>query len=808
MHRHHRLLVSALLLASSCGGTPPTPGDVSTPAASLPSFTTQTEWTDVDTLALGDNDDFDSILMGGPYYAGRHAYDIPALSEYGALRASTVSRAIEQTMAVRDAAIALQKPTTQLQEAVITFTKDATKADKTTKGMMRPVADAFVGARVKEEALKASIDALVVSTDAPLAHAALEYQKTVLALELASTVQSDLARSLGICAHLSSAGLVRSDDVGRLAGTLDAACEKVAFSEPLTTLQSTVVTLGDTLDRLDRADALFARATIDAARLQLPDLKAKVDGLQPRDGLDADTIALAKEQLTAIEGALAQLDTTLVVPAAMAHDGGFFPLAYADGYLSSALGLLKSGASVAASATKTAASYTWSGVKLAASATKTTAGVLVDLTKATVDSTTDAILGATNGKSLSDVAATTKGHFTTVAQNFTNGTSGAQVYADAGALLEGVEESGKKLAESAVASTVGSGWTSWIAGHTAKTTIGMFTGFGKGIYKLGNPTSTKGQLAEGALEVGLSFVGGSKVLVKGTQVMKGAPTAMKSVTLKTINVMEKEAAASEIALLKSINAKILKSPKPSAADMQRLVMNSEAITAKEAVVTSLKAAGTAIDLELAALAKKGGAAIWTNLTTDAAKSFNDFVKESFTRSLSGLLEAARTAIGKSPKEFLNELISEKGDDLIQSIARTAIDGLPLYGAVDFTGTYTAMWNTGSATMPFTVKVEGSALAPSITYSSTENGATSSVTVGGAGVAKEDGSASGTLQGGTALTGSSGSITGTVTGSFTGTISQDSFAITGSITAVMDGVLPGQSEPLSETLPFTLVLKRQ
>jgi hypothetical protein len=45
-------------------------------------------------------------------------------------------------------------------------------------------------------------------------------------------------------------------------------------------------------------------------------------------------------------------------------------------------------------------------------------------------------------------------------------------------------------------------------------TVGMFTGLGKGIYKLANKESTAGTLIEGGLDVGLSLIGGSKTVLQ------------------------------------------------------------------------------------------------------------------------------------------------------------------------------------------------------------------------------------------------------------------------------------------------------
>ncbi len=805
-NRSSSLLLATLLLVTSCGINPLAP---SAPAPDpLPSFTTEKEWTDGDSMALGDGDDFDSLLMGGPFYGGRQPSTVPAVAAYEALRAATVTRAIEQTTAVRDSAVALQEPTTLLQEASITFLKNAVATDKKTgKDSMRPVADAFVAARVKQEALKASIDALAPSMDDAVVYAALQYQRTMLALELAGEVQYDLARSIGICAQLAMYDASASDAVKPLVATLDAACAKVAFSEQLTTLQSNVALLGDSLDRLDKADAFFARATVDATKLQVADLQAKVDGLTPRDGLDTDTIALAKEQLEVMKSVLAQLDATVETPGAPVPPTaglGLVQVVYADDYLGSALDLLKSGASMAASATKTAASYTYTGLKAVAQAAQTTTGVVVDITKATVDATTDAIIGATDGKGLVDTVKTTQGHFQKVADNFRNGTSGSQVYKDAGEMLEGVEKAGQKTAEDAIAGTIGAGWTSWLAGHAAKTTVGMFTGFGKGLYKIADPTSTKGQLAEGALEVGLSLVGGSKVLVKGSQILKGTPTAMRATALKTLTVMEKEAAASEIALLKSINAKILKNAKPSASDVERLMMNSRSIEAKEAAMKALSAANKKLDDALTELAGKGGNAVWKNLTVDSAKSFNEFVKESFTNSLTGYLKAARTTMGGSMKEYFDNLVAEKGDDAIQALARSIIDGLPLFGTVDFTGTYKGVWVPGDVSIPVTITVAGETLTPSIVFSVSEDGTTATLRIGGSGTAMEDGSVKGKMSG----TFDMATIHADISGTYDGTISKDQLTITTHLVAALSGSF--WDKPLSGTQPVdqvTLVLKK-
>lgn len=761
-----------LLLLTSCGTVPGGPGSDAPGAASSPtSFTSAGAFGDADMLAAGDNDDFDSLLIGGPYYAGRQPFPGPAPERFAELRGAKVEEAIRLTQEVRTASTAVLTAVTSLQDAEIAYLNGALELDETTRDALRPAADAFVAARVRETALAATIDALVPSGKNAAADAALQYRRTVLAIELSAAVQQDLARTIAIGTQLSAAGAASADGGTRaLATALDASCAKVDIAAPLGDLQAKAAALGDALAALEAADALFARAAIDAAKQQLPDLRAKTAGLQPRDGLDAETITLVRDQLAAMEAVLTQLDQTLPIPAAAATTSGLFPVARAEeGYMDRAYRALAKGANAAASAANAVKDITWEGLKQSAQATRTAIGVGVDLTKATVDTATDTVLGTINGKSAVDLAKKAGENFAQVKKNYDQGTSGSQVYKDAGEMLEGVENAGKELAEKGVENTLGKGTTSWLAGQVAKTTVGMFTGFGKGVYKIANPTSTKGEIAEGAIEVGLSFVGGSKVLVKGSQVLKGTAPTLKTLALKSLNVIEKEAAASEIALLKSINAKILKSAKPSPADIERLIMNSQAIEAKQAAIATFNAAGAAADAELARLAKEGGSAVWANITAGGKKSFNDFVRESFDASLKGLFGSGKKVLGESFEEFFDNLIAEKGDDLIEAVVKDLVDKGVLPGMGLFDGSYAGSIATGEVTIPLRLTVQSDEISGGIDWSMSAEGSTATVKFSCTGPIDKDGVIHGKCPGKVTLSGGGEGLTATGTLSLTGTI---------------------------------------
>jgi hypothetical protein len=471
--------------------------------------------------------------------------------------------------------------------------------------------------------------------------------------------------------------------------------------------------------------------------------------------------------LDAWNGGLAEgLPKAALSPVAHSDDPtlAFVPRAYAEesGYLQSAYSTLKAGASMAGSGLKTGASLTWSAVKGVYHAGVTTTGTTLDTVGAITKSTFDTGFGIANGVSIRDTLGTIKENFVQVGKNYNNGTSGQKILTDASGYLDSAEEAGKNLAEGGVEKVLGKGYTSWIAGHIGKMTVNMFTGFGKGIYKVANSGSTKGEVAEGLLDIGLSFIGGSKVIAEGSQVFRGGKDLVKNFGQKGLNFVKNMAASSEMKDLKTVSAEILTSAKLTPSQIETLISNAAKIEADEALQAELKAVSKGLNDEFVQLIKDGGSTFWKNASEGSASAYKDFVKETFENSLKGYKDALTKVLGNDAEAYINNLVASKADDLMKGIAKDYIDKGLIPGMVDNDGTYTGGIATGKVTIPVKITVANDAITGGIDWSTSDQGVTATLKFTCTGVVDEKSGLTASCPGGLHMSGGKDTLSATGT----------------------------------------------
>ena len=260
----------------------------------------------------------------------------------------------------------------------------------------------------------------------------------------------------------------------------------------------------------------------------------------------------------------------------------FFPTAHASWgnpytFLKSAV---TSAGVQAYSIAKEGASLTWEATKATASVAKNVViggvktvghgfGVVLDTVDAGVKTMVDTGQGMYYLEDPKIVRARIKSHFGKVYQNIVTGRSGSIVYQNATKVLESAEDFASWAAESATESTLGKGLTSTALGFVAKTTVGFFTGLAKDSYMVLDPTASDTDTLTSLAGVLLSFTGGSKSVMTGSQAVKAtAPKAGKILSrLRPTNVMKslrstfsnwftKKAAANANVISKSIRTQL------------------------------------------------------------------------------------------------------------------------------------------------------------------------------------------------------------------------------------------------------------
>ncbi len=203
----------------------------------------------------------------------------------------------------------------------------------------------------------------------------------------------------------------------------------------------------------------------------------------------------------------------------------------------------------------------------------------------------------------------------------------------------------------------------WLAGQLASVGVGCFTGLGKGIYQLANQKSSNVDLAEGGLNIILSFVGGSKTILKASAALKGTASGAKIVYEEGINFVkkaivgyeEKEASAAAKALLKEKGL--------SAGGVDGLFKNlniiKKAPIEQEALKKGAEQTAKKIDV-LVNAAKEDIKAI----PGRGYEAFADLVNKEYAFTLEGIKKSVLDTIGKSSVELMDNFLGSKADEAL------------------------------------------------------------------------------------------------------------------------------------------------
>ena len=285
-----------------------------------------------------------------------------------------------------------------------------------------------------------------------------------------------------------------------------------------------------------------------------------------------------------------------------------------------------------------------------------------------------------------------------VYNNYTKGIAGAETLKTAHGYIEGAEQAAGELAGAGVEKIMGKGYTSSAANFIAKNTVGLFTDLAKGIYKVANPQSSVGETAEGVLDIGLSLVGGSKGVCKASQLPGVAKTAGKEGVLAgkaAFTYVGESTFQKDIAKYLKEQGELLAKRKLSWQDVGRLETLTTNIEIFQGVVGDIKKWRQGILKEMGDILKAGGSATLKQMKETAKESLEEILKDAYTRSLSGYLEAVKKVVGTSGTEYIDNLVGNVVDSWVKQQAQAAVDYMfaptPAELNGSWTGTMTMTW---------------------------------------------------------------------------------------------------------------------
>lgn len=451
------------------------------------------------------------------------------------------------------------------------------------------------------------------------------------------------------------------------------------------------------LDQLASADYYFTLEAVGYMKSETTKLDREIEKLAVRDGLtqaDVDGIkayyAAFKELNASMEEHVASVETSGLIEVSTAPFPDFGPdLAYAAGdysageNLDAGMQLMQAGASAEPPA-KGWLESGWDTVKGGFGKLKTGIGTGVDSIGLGVRNITTVGAGLYYGNSGKDMIDDIMTNTKEMADNYDKGVSGSSTFKTAGGYLEGVETGAGDTAGGAAAWTFEkilgkgriSGTAGWAVNGITKISVGLFTGLGKGIYKVADKSSSTEDVAMGFIEIGLSAVGGSKLIIKASQLpglLKGGAEGAKAFSKIVTNLVGSASNAAEGKAIGKKLAELLVAKGMTPANAANLISNSIKLEINQAVGQLLRGSRETMVKKIRDLLAKGGTGALTNFKETAKGSLEELLSKGFAKTFGGYLEAGTTVLGTSVKDYVDNLVAAGlTDGVLSELIKTAL----------------------------------------------------------------------------------------------------------------------------------------
>lgn len=737
------------------------PGQVSAVPENAMNFEQPSPATEAEIAYYTQNDTFNTLTDSSPYYMGNRPSTLPGLVAFDKLKKAKIDEAIGLTKELYAAADKLREELAPFKGAYLDLLGTAREQEKKLNSFSLQTGGQIAESLAQESGIKANYESISTSAVTnPQAASLLEYQKTYLAAAYAEALINDANSFLTNAAALDAALSTNTNPTIKTAlAAFNLEMEKISAIQPdFRTVIEKSAYLDTALRQIETGDYYLAQATIAFMQSQMPELKAKAASIQPSETLTQENIEAIGEYVEVVsdfagqmETQMMQIDTSHLIPAeklaALSAEPVVNPWGIETAFaamgpsesekLLSAYKAMDSDApsttSKIAGTLKDVASTTWSGIKSGFSKAQTVAGVTLDTVGAIVKTPMDVYHGYNENNSVSDVAGTIAGNFKQIKKNYDTDSSGSQILKDAGGYLKAAEKTAGEGAEALTEKLIGKGWTSWIAGNVASTTVGLFTGLGKGIYKVADKQATAGQMVEGMLDIGLSLIGGSKVIIKGSQALSGGKELAKWSAEKAFNFVRRMGTKLEAGELRTMTAQLLQNAKLTPNQVMKLISNSLEMEGNAALAAELKTISATLDGQFTSMIKEGIATVLKNAKSVPGTSYANWVQKSFDVSIKGLKEALVTRLGASYTAYIDNIIAAKMNGWIKSAIKEYID------AVSYDGVYSKVFPVGDgASLPVKINVENGIISGGVDYTYSHEGWSATLVFKGEGTIGEKG----------------------------------------------------------------------
>lgn len=593
-----------------------------------------------------ENDDYDVIIMSGPYYQTKQSLDFPGMKEFDNLREQKVEEAIQLTNDFLISSIKTKESLEKARSDYIDLLEIIFSWNDKYKDISNEITQILINQQLEEDSLYlavSSIEKPVGENKAVIA--AIEYYKTGLSLKLADKIEANIREFL-IIATETEIEFEKNDDVSKNLNKFIKKMDESPIFKNLNATQLLAVDLANTIKQIHTADYYIALTSLAFIDEQLPIIKEEISKIKTNEDISDEDIEFMNNYAQLFETfsldlkkQLNNFDKTTLIDVAIDESiSVLFPTTYAFGsdFFAKAFGALKSGAKTAISKTVNIVdkwlTYTW--VKQKYQQAKKAWWFAVESLQASTKTWFDLLLWKRYGNSIKDTWDIIRQNFERMDKNIKDGRAGADVFHTAHDYIDSIENGAEYWTELAISKLMWWKWNvSWAAGKISKLTAWLLTWFAKGVYKVSNQDSSKATIAEGLLDIWLSFVGGSKTLFSWSKALSSwwkAMLGLKGLWEKGLKFLWKAIANANKKTLTNITKDSIK----------KFISNG----AKNGFNTAMKAN-------------------YKNLIKNAAKK----LKDSWVSWLKALVSTAKIEAKNSYKEFVKKVFKNTYEWYVKSL---------------------------------------------------------------------------------------------------------------------------------------------
>lgn len=629
------------------------------------------------------NDTINTIYLSTPYYLWNQESILPGYIEYDKLKKEKIDETIMLTDELYNKNIELKTLLEPFKSSYFDFTEIVLKKDKKSRKYIAETTKKITESLVWEEITIATYDSIDTSKITnPFAKSNFEYQKTMHSIDLWKKLTEDTIYLLTSSVVLTEL-FKDNPDLKWDVKVFESQMKRISsLSDKIDEIKNHIIYIDTALKQIETWDYYLAKSSINFVKTNMKDVKDKLASIKWSENFTKDDVELSKQYLSYMEEFAKNTETELWkvsknnlislsdINKIANNKSKIIASVYAvwDDDLGVSYDTLSENAKTTSdkvdlikSWIKSVANITWEWAKAWFNGAKTVVWVTLDTASAITKSTFDAWFWAANWNTLDQVKQEIKWNFKRIGDNYDKWASWSDVLKDAGWQLEWAEDAIKN----AIEWTIWEGRTSWWVGGLAKLTVWMFTGFWKWIYKIADKQATVWTLIEWWLDVGLSFIGWSKVLLQWTA-GAGWKEVAKNFWSKVVNFVTKMWANAEKWWLKSLTSK----------EAMGFLTNAIELEAKQAVVAEIKQAEIMVTKKLTEILKewlktiiKNAKGVWETV----AWNYKDFVKEQFKHSLEWYKEALKKIVWNGFDDYIDNIVTWKIDDFVKTSIRVYAD---------------------------------------------------------------------------------------------------------------------------------------